>query len=264
MNTEYIEENHDKLKYGRKEYVRLARESCLKNYYGDQMKSRDSILKEAAEKKRREEEQRKQQESMAENTSMVIPFDVGKQMHSERMNADIINQRLAKTRMNLMTPIQRDEVIPQQETFIEDRDELMIPETPEENIPESSDILRMSGIEESPQDRIPNDYLTDYTQMYHTDSENANFVTSIRNADPVESEEVHGKKHQTAKETKAFRLLVVRCVCALLLLAGFIAMDKFSVTYQGINADTIYERIVSTELLEQVETWLTAQTGNSR
>lgn len=256
MSMQIARQEEQSSRYSREEYIRLARESCMKNYFGDQMKSRDSILKEVEEKKKQEEAA-----TFSKNHPVVIPFEEGKQQRSERahllsaktgenfnkypeerMNADIINRRLAINKG-----------VTQDTTRIPELD-LMEVGPSEDMIPTSADILKMSGMEAIPEEPLSNQYVETFKNTYHKE-ENPNFLTSIRNAEPAEED----KKEKDASEVRSFRWFVVRCVCAFAILTAVILLDKFAFNYKGVEAKTFYEKIVSTELMEQVEEWLQAE-----
>ena len=261
MNTQSIEENRQGVTYGREEYVRKARESCLMNYYGDKMQSRDKILKEIALKKKEEEERIKELQQSGNRNPVVIPFEEGKlqrenrnqqnaallredsdwrNQNTEKIDADAINRKLSS---NSFVDLSADTTrLPDLGMFLQEpKDEL---------IPESSDILKMSGIEETLDTRIQNDYVNEFTNTYHN-AEPTNFLTSIRNAE-LEKEENKLKDHA---EVKSFRVFVIRCVCAFLLLVTIIVLDNMKFSYKGHDAKSIYNKIVSTELMERVESY---------
>lgn len=260
MNTQSIEENRQGVTYGREEYVRKARESCLMNYYGDKMQSRDKILKEIALKKKQEEERMKELQQSG-NRTPVVSFEEEKQQranrsqqnvailredsdwmnqNTEKIDADTINRKLAR---NSFVDLSADTTrLPDLGMFLQ--------EPSAELIPESSDILKMSGIEETLDTRIHNDYVNEFTNTYHN-TEPTNFLTSIRNAEPEQEE----RKSKDPTEVKSFRVFVIRCVCAFLLLVAIIVLDNMKVSYKGYDAKSIYDKIVSTELMKQVESY---------
>ena len=277
MNADIQYREEDIKKYNREVYVRLARESCMKNYYGDKMRSRDEILKEVEEKRNLERMQH-------QDVANVIPYDEERWQRAEnrnypqrpvaiskahtdqpvvRMNADIINQRLSERihqnddRRNLTTEYEPESVndcLTGDTTRLPSLD-LIVKEPPEENIPDSEDILRMSGIEPEVEE-TPHSYVEDFTQTYHED-EPDNFLTSIRNPEPEQEQ----KKQLDPEERKSFRMFAIRCVAALLLLAGVIFIDKMKYEYQGLTANTIYEKITSTEFVEEITQWVMEKAG---
>lgn len=231
MNTQSIEENRPEVTYGRKEYVRMARESCLVNYYGDKMQSRDKILKEIALKKKEEEDLIRKKQSNSDYKPVVIPFEEGK-LRANR-NQQTIDLREDRTRNS--------------------ESGMAVQEPTSEMIPESADILKMSGIVETQEDRMMNDYVNEFANSYHN-PEATNFLTSIRNAEPEQED----KKQKDTVEVKSFRVFVIRCVCSFLLLATVILLDNLKFSYKGYEAKSIYNKIVSTELMERVEDYFAA------
>ena len=244
---------------GREEYVRRARESCLMNYYGDKIQSREKILSELEIKKQKEESKK----LSPSESGTVIPFMEGrnrntknkeastsfekmktKESVSEKIDADYINRILAKDNKNDMLS---EEIAPTGDTTRLPDLSMLNMEQDESLVPSSEDILRMSGIPEETSNTIHNEHVREYTNTYHNNIASSNFVTSIRNAAP---EEEKLKNEET--EEKSFRTFTIRCICAFLLLATVIILDKMQITYKGFQVEEIYERIVSSELFDQV------------
>lgn len=294
MNTQYIEDRYDPFHTNREEYVKKARESCLKNYYGDQLPSREVILKEIEEKRAREEALKKQrkQNVSEETTSTVIPYDEGRWNQAksrtlereerpvavtkgEKLDANSINRRLQSgisqplldSESTITLPVKDWEKLhesPMSKTLVnitEDEkyltsmmEQLPVVEPEEKNIPSANDILKMSGIEETTENRIENEtYLTDYKSNYHP-NQTSNFVTSIQNAAPEQAE--RKKKVHSPEELKAFRLFGVRCFCAFAILLAMIVLDKMAIQYKEITPRSIYQQMMSSELADGIETWV--------
>lgn len=55
------------------------------------------------------------------------------------------------------------------------------------------------------------------------------------------------------EDLKSFRVLTIRCICALVLLVTVIFIDKFEVSFLKFNSNTIYEKLVSNQGIEMLE-----------
>jgi len=274
MNADIQYREEDIKKYNREVYVRLARESCLKNYYGGQMGTRDEILREVEEKRRSKEQN-------GEMSANVIPYDEERWLRAEsrsnsdgtqgkwkkeqpvvHMNADIINQRLMAQTIQQPGSLESYNLMESHEAVTGDTTRLpsleVVREPGEDELPNSQDILRMSGIETEPMAET-HSYVEDFTQTYHND-EPSNFLTSIRNVEPEDSEE-NAKKKLSPEEKSSFGRFALRCIISLLLLSGLIAADKMKYEFQGLDAGTVYENISSTEFLDEISEWVMVKIG---
>lgn len=292
LNTQYIDDRYPSFHTSREEYVKKARESCLKNYYGDQMPSREVILKEIEEKRAREEALKRQKEQIASEgmTSTVIPFDEGRwnqaknrtlereerpmMVKGEKLDANSINRRLQSgisqpspiSEATITLPVRELELSqgsPMSKKYVNIEDEKYLPsimeqlpvvEPEEQNIPSANDILKMSGIEETTENRIENEnYVEEYKSNYYP-NQTTNFVTSIQNAEPEKVE--RKRKVHSPEELKSYRLFGIRCFCAFAILLALIVLDKMSIQYDEITPRSIYQQMMSSELADGIETWV--------
>lgn len=271
MNTKLQEEEKRK---NREEYVRRARESCLVNYYGDQMQSKEKMLRErAAKMKSHEDEFRKQYKKEAP----ILSFEEGKQQieekkiqntmkldnihkiyrEGEKLNANLINQKLSRKTKDEETDIfATSRIMDETEKLMGTKVEIpkaTVIETENESTMELPIINT---------DEILEDYSIDVKQVKKTEKEIANtkepeknslkepenFVTSIHN---VQDEKEIEKKQQ--EEKRAFRIFTIRCIVAFLILTAIVVGDSMGFQYKGFETRQIYEKVVSSELLNQVE-----------
>lgn len=269
MSTQPIENSTDFIHISREEYIRQARESCLRNYYGDRIPSRELVVEEYTRKRSKQDTGIELQPAFYSNISTIIPYDEerfiqGKnRKHSERgdkLDANIINQRLFqekqgtinKQEFNIQSEQKWDTYEFESANRNDANDELLeylpVIEPDEKNIPTTGDIMHMSGIEDETslsENKVENE---NFKRM-----ESNNYMTSIQNAElEVESEQ----KKKQSQEVKSFRFFAVRCVVAFLLLAAIIFLDKSAYEYRGITANRVYEKMVSSELATQIEEWL--------
>lgn len=261
MSTQPMEYSTDYIPISREEYIRQARESCLRNYYGDRMPSQERVVEEYTRKRNKQDTGMELKPVSYSSPSTVIPYDEerfvqGKnRQHSERgdkLDANIINQRLFQEKQGIISQqefnIQSEQKWDTDESDYELLDYLPVTESVEENIPTTGDIIHMSGIDDENSCQIYKDENETFHRM-----ESSNYMTSIQNA---ELEDESEQKKKQSKEVKSFRFFAVRCVVAFLLLAAIIFLDKSAYEYRGITASRVYEKMVSSELATQIEEWL--------
>lgn len=258
MNTQPVEESQEMIPMSREEYIRQARESCLRNYYGDRMSSHDKAIEEYSKNRSGRVQTADTVQWTDEMSSIIVPYDEERFIQgrnrktgsegrllpmnaARKLDANEINKRLQQENL---------------ETENEDLNLFEVSEPPEENIPKTGDIIRMSGIEDDSRQELNTDYIEEYKENYHK-TEPENYVTSIRNVEPSEK----CKKGQAvAKDTKNFRWFAIRCVCAFILLAGIIVWDKTAKDINNVSATNVYEKIVSSELASRIEEWFCLST----
>lgn len=153
---------------------------------------------------------------------LVSTMNISNPLDPMKMDAESINRRL-KQQQPVEIPI-----VP------EISETLAFEETPivwvEENEEETSEIAQIEEVAIEPA------------------AEAVNFLTSIRNAEP-EMEDVSEHK----AESKSFQVFVVRCIVAFLLFVAIIGLDYWDVSIRGYRVQTVYDKIISTELVERVE-----------
>ena len=223
----------------RAEMIRRARQSCLKNYCGDTMKSREEIIKELEER--------------------------------EKMNLSSANSKNTHVGLNRM-----------QEYPLE-QNTLQLSEARDESIPQpgfesghmteftqgdGQEVISTGGGKSS--GYRSNEQVIETPYMYD------NFYTSIQN--PPKDVNVYGNgtaafdgvalhsdsfnetkgviPQKALEEKKQYHLLVLRCVITLLLLAGFICMDQFKITFYQLTSDQVVETIKSTQAIEKLEEFM--------
>lgn len=252
----------------RQEYVRLARESCLVNYYGDQMKSKDEMLKDIKERKLAHDKAFKEK---YQKDSSVISFEQGKQLYQERLqtierdqnkverlspNQDVLNSERINQKLEELRNENREE--PLEPLFDHRMESEYETKDIEEVLPESVDILRMAGIEENrtwPVDEIEN-VQPEQEEYYNTTS--SNFITGISNAS--DATDTYKKSGETKEDVKAFRFFVLRCMISFLILLSIIIMDQRKVTYKQYNVSKVYEKVISTQIADQLQRVINATT----
>lgn len=62
------------------------------------------------------------------------------------------------------------------------------------------------------------------------------------------------------EDLKSFRVLTIRCICALVLLVTVIFIDKFEVSFLKFNSNAIYEKLVSNQGIEMLEDFFVSLT----